>query len=256
MLNGAMGVIKRPIARIIIFMCAQAFMRSTKEETMDIKEFVCREKMRGDCYRLLSACFYQPEKEVLLQERIFENLGSLLKELSPDASAFAGEMGKAFSMSSEVDLNVDYAKLFVGPNELLAPPYGSVYLDGERRVMGDSTMEVIKMYEEQGLSIDKEFRNLPDHITVELEFMYYLIFREIEALEKTDMAAALNFIKIQELFLNRFLRQWIQPFCNKMREGADSGFYRSLADCTLSFINNLYPGDALPEELLRDNAHV
>ncbi len=224
--------------------------------TMDIKEFVCREKKRGDCYRLLSACFYQPEKEVFLQEGLFENLASLLKEVSPEASIFAAEMQKVFLISGEVDLNVDYAKLFVGPNELLAPPYGSVYLDGERRVMGDSTMEVIKMYEEQGLSIDREFRNLPDHITAELEFMHYLIFREIEAIERSDIAAALNFIKVQELFLNRFLKQWIQPFCNKMREGANSGFYRSLADCTLAFINNFLPGDILPEELLNANAQV
>jgi putative dimethyl sulfoxide reductase chaperone len=223
---------------------------------MDIKEFVCREKKRADCFRLLAVCFYQPEKDVFLQEGIFENLASLLKEVSPDASAFAGEMEKVLLIACEVDLNVDYAKLFVGPNELLAPPFGSVYLDGERRVMGDSTMEVIKMYEEQGLTIDKDFRNLPDHITAELEFMYYLIFREIEALEKSDMAAALNSIKAQELFLNRFLKPWIQPFCSKMREGADSGFFRSLADCTLTFINDFHPGDVLPEELLNANAHV
>ena len=231
-------------------------MHRTGEVTMEIKEFVCREKKRGDCYRLLSACFYQPEKEDFLQEGLFGNLASLLKEVSPEASTFAYEMDEVFLIYDEVDLNVDYAKLFVGPNELLAPPYGSVYLDGERRVMGDSTMEVIKIYEEQGLSIDKEFRNLPDHITAELEFMYYLIFREIEAIERSDIAAALNFIKVQELFLNRFLKQWIQPFCNKMREGANSGFYRSLADCALAFINNFHPGDVLPEELLNANVQV
>ena len=72
--------------------------------------------------------------------------------------------------------------------------------------MGDSTMEVIKMYEEQGLSMDSEFRNLPDHITVELEFMYYLIFKEIEALEKSDMDKALDFIKTQGCFWINFSR--------------------------------------------------
>lgn len=223
---------------------------------MDIKDFICREKKRGDCYRLLSACFYQPEKVVFLQECIFENLALLLKEVSPDASAFVSEMEKAFTISSEVDLNVDYAKLFVGPNELAAPPFGSVYLDGERKVMGDSTMEVIKMYEDQGLSIDREFGNLPDHITVELEFMYYLIYKEIEAFDKSDIATALNFIEIQKLFLNRFLGQWIQPLCDKIREGAGGEFYRTLADCTLSFVNNFHPGDALPEELRRESVQV
>ncbi|MBI5076736.1 MAG: molecular chaperone TorD family protein [Nitrospirae bacterium] len=223
---------------------------------MDIKEFVCREQVRGDCFRLLSACYYQPEKELFLQDGILENLESSLKEISPDASVFAGGMKTAFSISKEVDLNVDYAKLFVGPNELLAPPFGSVYLDGERKVMGDSTMEVIKMYEAHGLSMDREFGNLPDHITVELEFMYYLIYREIEALEKSDIAAALSHIKAQELFLSRFLRPWIEPFCNNLRAGADSGYYRSLADCTLSFVMVFYPGDAFPEELLRENVQV
>lgn len=223
---------------------------------MDIREFICREKKRGDCFRLLSACFYQPEKAFFLKEGIFSNLASLLKEVSPEASAFAVELEKVFSISTEVDLNVDYARLFVGPNELLAAPFGSVYLDGERKVMGDSTMEVIKIYEEQGLSIDKGFGNLPDHITAELEFMYYLIYKELEALDKSDMAAALNYIKIQEIFLNRFLKQWIQPFCSKIKEGTTNGFYRSLADCTLTFINDFHPGDALPEELLNENVKV
>jgi len=223
---------------------------------MDIKEFVCREKKRGDCCRLLSACFYQPEKDVFLQEGIFENLASLLKEVSPEASAFVSEMEKAFLISSEVELTVEYARLFVGPNELLAPPYGSVYLDRGRKVMGDSTMEVINMYEEQGLSIDKEFRNLPDHITAELEFMYYLIYKELEALDRADIATALSAIKTQELFMNRFLRPWIEPFCHNLREGSDSGYYKSLADCTLSFVNGFCPGDALPEELLRETVQT
>lgn len=216
---------------------------------MDIKEFICCEKARGDSFRLLSACFYQPEKDVFLQEEILKNLASLLKQVSPDASVFVGEMEKSFSRYSEKELNVDYAKLFVGPNDLLAPPYGSVYLDGGRRVMGDSTMEVIKLYEEQGLVMDGDFKNLPDHITVELEFIYYLIFKEIEALEKSDIHGACEFINKQKLFLDRFLKRWIQPFCDKMREGAKSEFYRTLADCACAFIKDAGPGDPLPDEL-------
>jgi len=223
---------------------------------MDINEFICCEKARGDCFRLLSACFYQTEKDVFSQEGLFENLALTLKQVSPDASVFVGEMEKSFSKYSEKELNVDYAKLFVGPNDLLAPPYGSVYLDGSRRVMGDSTMEIIKLYEEQGLVMDGDFKNLPDHITVELEFVYYLIFKEIEALEKSDIAGAIAFINQQKLFLDRFLKRWIEPFCDKMREGASSGFYRALADCACAFIKDAGPGDALPEELRNEKAQA
>ncbi len=115
--------------------------------------------------------------------------------------------------------------------------------------MGDSTMEVIRVYEEQGLVMDRDFKNLPDHITVELEFIYYLIFKEIEALERSDMHGAYEFIKEQKFFLDRFLKSWIGPFCDKMKEGAMSEFYRSLADCVCTFIRNAGPGDTLPAEL-------
>jgi len=214
-----------------------------------IGDFILKEKRRGDCYRLLSACFYQPQKETFIQEEFFKNLEGLLRLISPDTAAHVSEMEKSFLKYSEEDLLVAYAKLFVGPNELLAPPFGSVYLDGKNMVMGDSTMEVINMYEEQGLTMDSEFRNLPDHITVELEFMYYLIFKEVEALEKSQWDVALDFIKTQELFFDKFLRQWVKPFCDKIRQGIDNEFYTSLADCVSVFIGKAHPGDDIPQEL-------
>ncbi len=216
---------------------------------MDIGEFIDRERARGDCYRLLAACFYQPEKDVFLRDDIFNNIALLLNVVSPEASALASQMAEAFSRDSEEELSVDYAKLFVGPNELLAPPYGSVYLDGDRRVMGDSTMEVIRFYEGEGLAMDGDFRNLPDHITVELEFMYYLIFKEIEALEKLDFAGARAFVDKQERFLEGFLNRWIEPFCDKMAAGANSGFYRTLAGCSAAFIKDSQAAVTLPEGL-------
>lgn len=217
---------------------------------MQIGAFILKEKRRGDCHRLLSACFYQPQKGTFVQEELFKNLAGLLRETSPDAATHAAAMEEAFLKYSEEDLLVAYAKLFVGPNELLAPPYGSVYLDGEKMVMGNSTLKAIRMYEEQGLSIDGEFRNLPDHITVELEFMYYLIFKEVEALEKSRWDAAHDFIKTQGLFFDKFLGRWVKPFCDKIKQGADNEFYASLADCLSVFIEKGRPGDDVPEDLI------
>src|SRR4030043_2079977 len=113
---------------------------------------------------------------------------------------------------SNEDLAVEYARLFVGPYELKAPPYGSVYLDGGRRVMGDSTMEVVRIYEKTGLAMDKDFKELPDHIAVELEFMFFLIYKEGEALEKLEKDKALAFREIRNHFFNRFFSPWILPF--------------------------------------------
>jgi TorA maturation chaperone TorD len=106
--------------------------------------------------------------------------------------------------------------------------------------MGDSTMEVIKAYQEQGLSIDDEFKEVPDHISVELEFMYYLIHKEVEALKKGDKKRALKWIEPQEAFFSTYLKPWVPPFCEKIKEGTDNEFYKALADCVSTFIDHFH----------------
>jgi TorA maturation chaperone TorD len=188
----------------------------------------------------LSTCFYSPQKKLFVQESLLENLTTSLEKVCPEAAPSSLKMIDTLTKYSDEDLSVEYAKLFVGPFELKAPPYGSVYLDKEKRVMGDSTMEVIKAYQEQGLSIDDEFKEVPDHISAELEFMYYLVHKEVEALEKGDKKRALNWIEPQEAFFSTFLKPWVPPFCEKIKEGTDNEFYTALADCVSTFIDHFH----------------
>ena len=204
---------------------------------MDINESILFERKRGDCYKLLSACFYLPKKEIYLEEKVFKTLTSLLNTLCPDAAIFSAAMEETIQKYSNEDLAVEYARLFVGPFELKAPPYGSVYLDGGRRVMGDSTIEVVRIYEKAGMVMDKDFKELPDHIAVELEFMYYLIYKEMEALEKSEKDKALAFGETRNRFFNRFLSPWISPFCEKIKETTDNHFYIALANCLSTFVS-------------------
>lgn len=203
---------------------------------MDINEFILHERKRGDSYRLLSACFYLPKKELFLGEKLFENLSMLLSTICPDAEGFSIKMAEAIQEYSDEDLAVEYAKLFVGPYELKAAPYGSVYLDEGRKVMGDSTMEMIRMYQNEGLSMDKDFKELPDHIAVELEFMNYLIYKEIDNCLKSKIEDAREGLKNQEIFLKKYLQIWVPEFTKTIIENSDNHFYINLAKCTEVFI--------------------
>jgi len=203
---------------------------------LDTNEFILYERKRGDSYRLLSACFYLPQKELYLEEGLFENLSMLFKRVCPDGVIFSIRMGEAIQKYSDEDMAVECARLFIGPYELKAPPYGSVYLDKERRVMGDSTMDVIKMYHEEGLSMDKDFKELPDHIAVELEFMNYLIYREINTCVKSKLEDAIRDFKIQEIFLKHHLGAWVPEFSKAVIENSKNHFYINLAKCTAVFI--------------------
>jgi TorA maturation chaperone TorD len=203
---------------------------------MHNSEHAVQEMMRGECCRFLAACFYQPKKETLGAADFLSALEQNLQQVCPAAAPSARRMQDGLAAYTDEELAVEYARLFVGPFGLKAPPYGSVYLDGGRTVMGPSTMETIRFYEEEGLVRDESFTELPDHIAVELEFLYFLLYRQVEALQKGDMNRAEAYRLKEEQFRTRFLGTWIPPFCAHIREETDHPFYNALAECLTVFV--------------------
>lgn len=190
---------------------------------------------QGDCCKLLAACFYEPEKDLFIQERLCDNLADLLTEnRNPGAARAALTMRSHLLATDEETLLVEHAGLFIGPFELAAPPYGSVYLEGKRMLMGDSTMAVRKLYRAAGLAPD--VAEAPDHIALELEFMHFLYMGEAEAAAKGDRDEAVTYAATQAHFLLNYLAPWVPQFCNAIRNGTAGGFYSSLADCLEKFI--------------------
>ena len=190
--------------------------------------------LRSNCFKLLAGCFYEPDRDLLVEERVCENLGALLQEYAPEAAMAASAMSVALREQGQEQLSVDYAALFVGPFALIAAPYGSVYLDQGRRVMGDSTLLVRRFYQEAGLSVDVD--EPPDHVVIELEFLYYLTDCEASALAEGRAEEAAGFRATQSRFFFTCLRPWIFDFCQSIRTGSTNPFYLSLADCLALFM--------------------
>ena len=186
-------------------------------------------KQLANCYKLLAACFYEVDKDLFIEERVCENLAALLKDFSASAEAAAHKMQAFLQEESTEQLLVDYAQLFVGPFELLAPPYGSVYLEGNKQVMGESTLAVSKKYQEAGLEVN--IKEPPDHIAFELEFLHYLSVLEAEADESGELEKKQTLAQERKEFLDTFVAPWVPLFCENIRNGATNPFYKSLADC-------------------------
>lgn len=195
-------------------------------------------EQQGGCFKLLAACFYEPDRDLFLQEKLCENLAALLSCCGCDSAAEAArQMLPALSEQDKDELKVEYSRLFVGPFELLAPPYGSVYLEQKRKLMGDSTMAVKKMYQAAGLSLNE--KEAPDHIAFELEFMHYLCHAEIEAKAQGQDNKALDSARMQAEFMEKLLAPWIPPFCEDIRQGSENSFYSSVADCLEAFATEM-----------------
>jgi TorA maturation chaperone TorD len=188
---------------------------------------------KSDVCRLLSACYYEPE-DAFLEEDIFGQLERALLALGSEHAADARAMGRSFRETDREDLRLDCTRLFLGPFQILAKPYGSIYLDGGNTVMGDSTLAVMDLYREGGFQIREAFTEMPDHVAVELEFLYLLNARlgdgRLESGERDRLAA------LQRRLLGEHLGRWIKPFTEAMTRGAQTDFYGRLADLTRRFV--------------------
>lgn len=193
-------------------------------------------RSRAVVYKLLSDCYYPPDERTRGQaERLLRELRDLLPEAETAIDLLAA--GLAASEGVE-ELAVDHARLFVGPFALLAPPYGSIYLEGERRLMGDSTLAANECYREVGLEVAADFNETPDHIAAELEFMHFLAAKELEARGDGDSVRARHYRRKQTAFLERHLAAWVPAFSRSVEEHAQTSFYRDMAAATRLFIQS------------------
>jgi TorA maturation chaperone TorD len=191
---------------------------------------------RESLCRFLAACYYEPGPE-FAEERLFVSMHAAAATLDPAWAALATRLGAAFAGTDAQVLLVDYTRLFLGPVNALAKPYGSVWLSGEASLMQGSSVAVLGLYRDGGFDLDEGFRELPDHIAAELEFLYLLLFRENEAHRNGDIDALLAVTRLRQRFLAEHLGAWVAPFTAAAQSGAETDFYRELAALTRRFVD-------------------
>jgi TorA maturation chaperone TorD len=190
---------------------------------------------REDIYRLLAASYYSPTP-ALQEENCCSSLATLLESVTREAAQYAVKAAVEMDNYSLEALAIEHARLFVGPFQLVAPPYGSIYLDDAKTVMGDSTARVAAFYHVCGLHLADDFHELPDHFAVELEFMSYLAFKQREAEVASEKNEVTRLLNLQKEFLDRFMMPWLEPFTSAIITDGEAPFYQAIARCTVAFI--------------------
>jgi TorA maturation chaperone TorD len=192
---------------------------------------------RSSIYRLLAAVYRQEPASDLLQSI---KRPELLKALSDSGVEFEDDFLARHEGELLEVLAVEYTRLFLGPGRHISP-HESVHFereDGKQggTLWGDSTVEVKKFIEATGLGYRPEFRGVPDHISVELEFMEELTRREEQAWSEEDEEGAQRCLSVERRFLEEHLTCWVPTFCDKIMAAAELSFYRELAVLTKKFI--------------------
>jgi putative dimethyl sulfoxide reductase chaperone len=210
--------------------------------TRVLKSPASAQMARADCCRLFAACFYPPDKKLLLEEALTDNLQAQLKLACPQTTLPAAPGRHHLENDGHMALSVAYTRLFLGPPEMLAPPYASFYLEKDGALMGPSSIKIAKFYDRAGLRINDDFNDMPDHITVMLEFLYYLLFQEsLAQIDGTpEQRQVLESTMIA--FVNECMMPWIARFCERITAADEHPFYNALGQCLDGFIHCGFAG--------------
>ncbi len=197
---------------------------------MEFEDFIAIEEARANAFNLFSALFCQPEDEVLRDSGLFVSLKKSFEILNIDKKGCVEELEESLKGFTETELLVEYAQLFVGPFKTLAPPYSSIYLGGDS-VMTDDTIWVLEQYRKMGLDFNMGVRDLPDHVAVEAEYLYYLIFNEVKNLLDKKPVEAKKFYDAQGDFLKGHFNKWVPGFCGHGLKQTANNYYSALFRC-------------------------
>lgn len=137
------------------------------------------------------------------------------------------------------DLHWDYTKMFIGPFEVLASPWESVYVGKERLLFQRTTMDVRKIYEKFGFKTSENTIEADDHIGLELDFMYHLNQLCITSgNEQTEMTIReIHYLLTeQQRFIEQHLSVFVPEFSALVTKHAETGMFRGMAKILHHFL--------------------
>lgn len=142
----------------------------------------------------------------------------------------------SFSSQEELllELQKDYTWLCFVSKPRLVPLFESVYKEG--KLFQDSTFQIARLYDEAGLKLVEEFKLPPDHITLELEFMSYLIYQELEAIDSGNKKNQEMAIRLQKETMLNHLGDFGMQFADNLKQHCRTPFFRYVAGILSKFM--------------------
>lgn len=188
---------------------------------------------RSGLHGLLAAVFRRAPEADLLDRIKTADLTQALSDAGLD-------LGREFFEEPEKDLReqlaIEYTRLFCGPGHHISPHESVQIKRGSGTLWGSETVVVKRTIEAAGFDFDNDFNGIPDHLSVELEFLAKLVGVEAQAWRDADHAGARNALRWQHQFIARHAGKWVPAFCRKVSEQAQLPFYRVFAALLRQFL--------------------
>lgn len=196
------------------------------------QEGVSEALARWCLYRFLAVPFRYPEEKTLC---------GLDWDEASEAVALLGTPNEAFEAlrSSPRDpaaLQLEYVRLFGHTVGVECPPYETQGGGSHIFMQAQELADIAGFYHAWGLDVSDRAKERVDHISVELEFMSCLAFKEAYAVEKSNGEQSSLCRESQKKFLEEHLGRWVPAFTSLLEQKAGEGFYGALARTLREFI--------------------
>lgn len=121
------------------------------------------------------------------------------------------------------EIKLDYGQLYFGPGEPNAMPWGSVYL-GEQQILNDeSTIKLMRFYNQFGISFNLKYNQPVDHIALFYSVIDQLLQKLFDEPNNQLIKDALT------ILLQQHMLPWSWRFHELANEHANTQFYKAIA---------------------------
>ena len=188
-------------------------IQSREISTSDEAQIAGRSRM----YSLIAECFRYPDDTFRAQagngdvkaafDRLFATLPYAFDWRQKESGGLEG-----IAAADEEAIEVEFIRLFeAGPGNPPCPLQEGLYRDDRKTIF----KELVLFYNHFGLSYEEGSRaDRPDHICYEMEFLHYLTFKELLAVQNGK--DALPYVRAQRDFLARHANRWLPELVRKM----------------------------------------
>ena len=168
--------------------------------------------------------------------RLYSELASVDASLAERLCFVIASLCVSEDLAATLSIKHEYTRLFIGPYHLPAPPYESVYRSKKKLMMQDETLEVRSYYAKNGFSVANLNRIPDDSVALELEFMFAMSHKTLQAISNNDYSYALMLIEEQVGFYQNHLLEWIPSFCRDVIENTQIEFWADVCLFLTSFV--------------------
>ncbi len=201
-------------------------------------------RFRQAAYRFLGALFMYPDAER------FRELVGVARVLARDKTFAVFPFFQPWQRLTRFltrqnggppldQIEQEYVRIFLANSAgVPCPPFESYWSDPGGQAAAWVPLQLRREYAEVGLVPSPAVSQVPDHVTVELEFMAFLCAREAEAWARKDVGLGLETLRREHGFLGKHLGRWFPTFAREVIRADRTGLYALAAEAAAAFMHH------------------